>query len=116
MLQARQDLYLRLTPSPPQDTSDGPRGRGSSAAWRGSLSTRQSSCLGSIVGARGLAPRTVETYMFALEGLREFLAQRCDPPELPQTRDLRAYIAHMLDRSLSRGTIRVRMRSIRGLL
>jgi|GEM_PF-3388671 len=66
--------------------------------------------------SKGLAPRTVETYMFALEGLREFLAQRCDPPELPQTRDLRAYIAHMLDRSLSRGTIRVRMRSIRGLL
>jgi len=41
--------------------------------------------------SKGLAPRTVETYMFALEGLREFLAQRCDPPELPQTRDLRAY-------------------------
>ena len=63
--------------------------------------------------SKGLAPRTVETYMFALEGLRAFLGQTSDPPGLPQTRDLRAYIAHMLDRGLSRGTVRVRMRSIR---
>lgn len=60
--------------------------------------------------SKGLAPRTV---MFALEGLRAFLASEGQGLRLPQTRDLRAYIAHMLDRGLSRGTIRVRMRSIR---
>jgi len=63
--------------------------------------------------SKGLAPRTLETYLFALDGLRTFLASNGQAPALPQTRDLRAYIAYMLDRGLSRGTVRVRMRSIR---
>ena len=63
--------------------------------------------------SKGLAPRTVETYMFALEGLRSFLASSGEPTRLPERQDLRAYITHMLERGLSRGTVRVRMRSIR---
>ena len=63
--------------------------------------------------SKGLAPRTLETYLFALEGLRGFLASNGEPTKLPKRQDLRAYITHMLERGLSRGTVRVRMRSIR---
>jgi len=63
--------------------------------------------------SKGLAPRTLETYLFALEGLRRFLVSNGGPPGLPDRQDLRAYITEMLERGLSRGAVRVRMRSIR---
>jgi len=63
--------------------------------------------------SKGLAERTVQTYMFALDGLTSYLSQGKHVTELPSTTDLRAYIAHMLERGLARGTIRIRMRSIR---
>ncbi len=63
--------------------------------------------------SKGLAPRTLETYLSALGGLHGFLSQAAGDQSLPQTAQLRAYIAHMLDKGLSRQTIRVRMRSVR---
>jgi integrase/recombinase XerD len=63
--------------------------------------------------ARGLAPRTLETYFFALEALHSFLASDQSDPPIPSSHELRAFIAHMLDLNLSRGTIRIRMRAVR---
>jgi site-specific recombinase XerC len=63
--------------------------------------------------ARGLAPRTLETYFFALEALHSFLASDQSAPPIPSSHELRAFIAHMLDLNLSRGTIRIRMRAVR---
>jgi len=63
--------------------------------------------------AKGLAPRTVETYQFALDQLRGLLNGGEEVPPLPTSLDLRRYTEEMLERGLSRSTIRVRMRSIR---
>ncbi|MDD5264944.1 MAG: tyrosine-type recombinase/integrase [Candidatus Bipolaricaulis sp.] len=62
----------------------------------------------------GLAPRTTETYFYALESLRSFLvAYEGADPSIPSSAQLRAFVASMLDRSLSRATIRIRMRAIK---
>ena len=63
--------------------------------------------------AKGLAASTLDTYACALDRLRGFLARRQDLPPLPTRHDLRAFIEEMLQGGLARGTIRVRMRSIR---
>jgi len=63
--------------------------------------------------SKGLAERTIQTYSFALIGLREFLSREGRLPLIPASSELRSYVAHMLERGLARGTIRIRMRSIR---
>jgi len=63
--------------------------------------------------SKGLAPKTLEVYFSALQGLRTFLAERGTLPAIPAAADLRAYTVSMMDRGLSRGTIRIRLRSIR---
>lgn len=63
--------------------------------------------------AKGLAPRTVDTYLFALECLRRYHQDRSRGPSLPSKEDLRAFTRHMLDSYMNRQTIRIRLRSIR---
>ena len=63
--------------------------------------------------AKGLAERTHETYRYALERLRAHLGGLKEQPPLPTRLDLRSFIDEMLRGGLARGTIRVRMRSIR---
>ena len=64
--------------------------------------------------ARGLAQKTMERYFSSLEALRAFLAREDGDPQVsPFKAQLRASIAFMLDRGLSRGMIRVRMRAVR---
>ena len=63
--------------------------------------------------AKGLAPRTVETYQYALNQLRALISRSDGPPPLPTRLDLRRFSEEMLRRGLSRSTIRVRMRSVR---
>ena len=62
--------------------------------------------------AKGLSPRTIDTYLFSIERLELFLGAT-GPVEIPDTHELRGFISHMLDRGLSKQTVRVRMRSIR---
>jgi site-specific recombinase XerD len=63
--------------------------------------------------ARGLSPRTLDTYFSSLAYLRTFLAVDGVGAEIPSSQHLRAYIASMLERGLSRGTVQVRMRAVR---
>lgn len=63
--------------------------------------------------SKGLMPRTLETYAFALSRLRLFLAWSSPTPTIPSRLELRAFVAGMLERGLSRSSVRVRMRSIR---
>lgn len=63
--------------------------------------------------SKGLMPRTLETYAFALSRLRLFLARSSPTPTIPARHELRAFIVEMLERGLSRSSVRVRMRSIR---
>jgi len=63
--------------------------------------------------AKGLAPRTIETYQYALDQLRGLLNGAEESPPLPTRFDLRRFSEKMLSRGLSRSTIRVRMRSVR---
>jgi len=63
--------------------------------------------------AKGLAESTRWTYELALGRLRAYLSQERRPPRLPSRQDLRALIGAMLQEGLSKGTIRVRMRSAR---
>ena len=56
--------------------------------------------------AKGLADRTVETYMFALDRLRQYLQDQPQGPSIPMKEDLRAFTRWMLDSGLSRQTIR----------
>lgn len=62
--------------------------------------------------SKGLSPRTIDTYLFSIERLELFLGA-AGPVEIPDTHELRGFISHMLDRGLSKQTVRVRMRSIR---
>lgn len=66
--------------------------------------------------AKGLSPRTVETYLFSIERLEMFLSQDDRIPQIPDHHELRQFIGYMLERRLSRQTVRVRMRSIRVFL
>lgn len=63
--------------------------------------------------AKGLARSTLATYAFALRCLREYLGDGGRLARIPCRDELRAFVAHMLDRGLSRQTIRIRLRSIR---
>lgn len=63
--------------------------------------------------ARGLAQKTLETCFSSLEALRGFLASDDVDPPVASSHQLRAFAAFMLDRGLSRGTVRVHMRAIR---
>ena len=72
--------------------------------WMSSRSTGRS---------KGLAPRTIQTYLFALEGLSRFLSVESVRPQIPSFHELRSYVSDMLERGLARGTIRIRMRSVR---
>ncbi len=63
--------------------------------------------------AKGLAVSTQETYMYALDQLRGHLKGLEETVPLPTRQDLRGFSGNMLERGLSRGTIRVRMRSVR---
>jgi len=64
-------------------------------------------------GAKGLATRTLETYEFALDRLRQFLQDQARGHSIPTKEDLRAFTQAMLTSGLKRQTIRIRMRSIR---
>ncbi len=63
--------------------------------------------------SKGLAEKTLETYSYALKHLRDHLSVNGTSPPMPTTNELRAFIQSMLDKGLSRGTIRIRMRAIR---
>lgn len=63
--------------------------------------------------SKGLAPKTLETYSYALRHLRDYLPKNDASQLLPTTQELRAFIQSMLDKGLARGTIRIRMRAIR---
>jgi site-specific recombinase XerD len=63
--------------------------------------------------SKGLAEKTLETYSYALKHLRDHLSVNGTSPPFPCTSELRAFIQSMLDKGLSRGTIRIRMRAIR---
>ena len=66
--------------------------------------------------AKGLAPRTIDTYIDSVRRLRGYLSGESESPAIPSHLELRTFIAHMLDRGLSRQTIRVRMRAIRAFM
>ncbi|MFC2079179.1 tyrosine-type recombinase/integrase [Candidatus Bipolaricaulota bacterium] len=63
--------------------------------------------------AKGLKERTQQTYTYALSQLRGHLEGGEGLIPLPSRYDLRSFSGSMLERGLSRGTIRVRMRSVR---
>ena len=63
--------------------------------------------------AKGLARRTLETYQYSLNRLRECLDASGTELPLPTRHDLRRFCESMLAQGLARGTIRVRRRSVR---
>jgi len=63
--------------------------------------------------SKGLAAETLKTYMYALDRLREVLHHSEASPALPTRDDLRHFAGNMLHQGLARGTIRIRMRSVR---
>ncbi|MFC2105239.1 tyrosine-type recombinase/integrase [Candidatus Bipolaricaulota bacterium] len=63
--------------------------------------------------AKGLAARTQETYTYALSQLRGFLNDSDVSPPLPTRLALRRFCGNMLESGLARGTIHIRMRSVR---
>lgn len=63
--------------------------------------------------AKGLAQRTQETYEYALNQLRGHLGGLEESIPLPTRHDLRRFAGDMLESGLARGTIRIRMRSVR---
>ena len=63
--------------------------------------------------SKGLAQRTLETYGYALQGIRSFLAPKEASPPIPTAQGIRGYTTAMLEKGLSRGTIRIRLRAIR---
>jgi len=63
--------------------------------------------------SKGLADRTLETYSYALQWLRRHLSANGASPPIPSPQSLRGFITEMLEQGVARGTIRIRMRSIR---
>jgi len=63
--------------------------------------------------SKGLAERTLQTYLSSIDGLRAFLAASSCVPQLPNTHELRSFVAHLLDQGLAKTTISIRMRAIR---
>jgi len=63
--------------------------------------------------AKGLAPRTLQTYSSGLRKLKAFLDTADGEPTIPSAGQLRAYIAHLLDVGLAKTSIGIHMRSIR---
>ena len=63
--------------------------------------------------SKGLAKRTQETYVYALNQLRGHLKDSEGTPALPTRQDLRRFSGNMLEQGLARGTIRIRLRSVR---
>lgn len=62
--------------------------------------------------AKGLSVRTLETYLASIDELGTFLAQSDRGDGIPLPQDLRAFVASLLDRSLARTTISIRLRSV----
>lgn len=63
--------------------------------------------------AKGLAARTLETYLASVDELGAFLAQSGPGEGIPSPQDIRAFVASLLDRSLAKTTISIRMHSVR---
>ncbi len=63
--------------------------------------------------AKGLSVRTLETYLASIDELGTFLAQSGRGGGIPLPQDIRAFVASLLDRSLARTTISIRLRSVR---
>ncbi len=63
--------------------------------------------------AKGLSVRTLETYLASIDELGTFLAQSDCGDGIPLPQDIRAFVASLLDRSLARTTISIRLRSVR---
>jgi len=63
--------------------------------------------------SKGLSIRTLETYLSSVDELGTFLAQSGRGDGIPSPQDIRAFVASLLDRSLARTTISIRMRSVR---
>jgi len=63
--------------------------------------------------AKGLSARTLETYLSSIDELGAFLAQSCCEDGIPRTQDIRAFVASLLDRSLAKATISIRLRAVR---
>jgi len=66
--------------------------------------------------AKGLSARTLETYLASVDELGAFLIQAGQGDSLPEPQNIRAFIASLLDRSLAKSTISIRMRSVRCFL
>jgi len=66
--------------------------------------------------AKGLSARTLETYLASIDELGSFLAQSGRGEGIPSPQDIRAFVVSLLDRSLARTTISIRMRSVRCFL
>jgi hypothetical protein len=62
--------------------------------------------------AKALSLRTLETYLASIDELRAFLAQPGRGGGIPLPQDIRAFVASLLDRSLARTTISIRLRSV----
>jgi len=63
--------------------------------------------------ARGLAPRTVQTYISSLRRLREFLLTTDGELGIPSADQLRGFIVHLLEEGLAKTSVGIHMRSIR---
>jgi site-specific recombinase XerD len=63
--------------------------------------------------AKGLSIRTLETYLSSIDELGTFLTQSDCGDSIPLPQDIRAFVASLLDRSLARTTISIRLRSVR---
>jgi len=63
--------------------------------------------------AKGLSARTLETYLASIDELGTFLAQSDRGDGIPLPQDIRAFVASLLDRSLARTAISIRLRSVR---
>ena len=63
--------------------------------------------------SKGLAVRTLETYSYALQRLRQHLSVNGASPPILSPQSLRGFVTEMLEQGAARGTIRIRMRAIR---
>ena len=62
--------------------------------------------------AKGLAPKTLQTYEASLEKLQNFMASNEIEPTLPGVEILRSFVAALLDQGMARTSIAIYMRSV----